>query len=788
MARTKKSAATDAAEAGAITRVEDLEKSPQGIVKRWLAELALADQGEDDWRKESDGLWQRYEAEKTRASSFNILWSNTEILSAAIYNSTPQPDVRRRFRDDDKVGKAVATILERSLAYEIDDYDFDDEVDAVVLDMLVCGRGLLRVKYEPKFVAVGADGAVQPAAPAGAYQEPPAQEDEPPADAMAQPADGAQAAPAAPHERVADQSVECCHVQWNDFRRGPGKRWRDVPWLAFRHEFTQEMSEEKFGKQIAARLTYSQAEGSEGAIPDRHVRNVFKVCEVWEIWDKDRKRVLFIAPSYKDAPCLNVPDPLELKGFWPMPRPAYAVRNSRSLVPIPLYRLYEEQAKELDSVSARINITVRALRLRGAYNAALTELGKVIEADDTDMIPVENASAVAESGGLDKNIWIMPIDKLIQVLRGLYEAREQIKQTIYEIVGIADILRGASDPNETAKAQQLKSNWGSIRVQKMQREIQRLARDVMRLKAEVIAQQFRPEKLAAITSVNLPTNEQRALAQQAAAQAQQQQQPPPPEVEQILGSPTWEEVVQVLRSDDMRCYRVDVETDSTVAETLNRDMTGLGELLAALSGWIQGAFTAVQQGAMTVDTMKQIALAVIRRARLGSAVEDAFEQLQAPPPAAPDQGEQLDAMKQQLLEIIKGEGARLSQTEAGIADREQQLADTVGQIHQGAAALGQGAQATAAQAIEQQQTSRFERQVLGELAAVLQQLGAADQGTRGQVQTAMTQVAGAVQGVMQALAQVTAGLQQVEAALKAPKKVSFTRGTDNRINGATASI
>jgi hypothetical protein len=779
MARVKKAAAADAADAGTITRVEDLETTPQGIVKRWLAELAMADQGEEDWRKESERLWEKYEAEKARASSFNILWSNTEILSAAVYNSTPQPDVRRRFRDDDKVGKAVSTILERSLSYELDDYDFDDEVDAAVLDMLVCGRGLLRIKYEPKFVEVGADGEVQAAAPAGAYQEPPAQEDQPPADAMAQPADGAQAAPAK-HERVADQSVRCCHVQWNDFRHGPGKRWSELPWISFRHEFSHEMAEEKFGREIADALTYTQAEGSEGAIPDRHVRNVFKVVEVWEIWDKDRARVLFVAPCYKDAPCRVDDDPLHLKDFWPMPRPSYAVRNSRSLVPIPLYRLYEEQAKELDSVSARINVTVRALRLRGAYNAALTELGKIIEADDTDMVPVENASAVAESGGLEKNIWMMPVGELIQVLRGLYEAREQIKQTIYEIIGIADILRGASDPNETAKAQQIKSNWGSIRVQKMQREVQRMARDLMRLKAEVIAEQFRPEKLAAITNVNLPTNEQRELAQQAAAQAQQQQQPPPPDVEQTLASPTWEEVVQVLRSDELRCYRVDVETDSTVAETLNRDMTGLGELLAALSGWVQGAFQAVQAGAMTVDTLKQIALAVIRRARLGSAVEDAFEQLQAPPPA-PDQGQQLDAMKQELLEIIKGEGARLAQTEADIAGRQQEVDNVIGQ-------LGQGAQATAAHAIEQQQTTQVEKQVLAQLAQVLQQLGAANGGAQAQVQTAMTQVAGAVQGVMQALAQVTAGLQAVEAALKAPKKVSFTRGSDNRINGATASL
>jgi hypothetical protein len=756
---------------GTLTRVDDIETTPQGTVRRWCAELTLAEQTESDWRKEAEDIYDKYEAEEEQASAFCILWSNTEILSAAIYNSTPKPDVRRRFRDDDPVGKAVAKVLERSVAYEIDDYDFDDEIDSAVLDVLLVGRGIVRVKYEPKFAQI----PVSTAPPVQGAADPNAQ--------------------GAYDEKLTDQKVPCEHVQWKDFRRGSGKRWRDLPWIAFRHDFTHEMAEEQFGPEIAAALQYEQGEGVEDATKDKGVQDIFKVCVVWEIWDKDRRRVLFIAPTYKAGPCLEVQDPLHLKGFWPMPRPAYAVRNSRTLVPVPLYRLYKQQAIELDTVSARINRIVTALKLRGAYNAALTELKEIFSADDTDMLPIENAAMVAETGGLDKNIWIMPVDQLIVVLKGLYEARAQIKQTIYEIIGIGDILRGASDPTETAKAQQIKSQWGSIRVQKTQREIQRMVRDLMRLKAEVIAQQFTQEQFAAITQVQLPTAQQKQQAGLVIQQAQMSGEQPPPDAVKVMQGPAWEDVMQVLRSDELRCYRVDVETDSTVAETIDRDMTGLGELLASLSGWVEGAFAAVQQGAMTVETMKEIALAVIRRARLGSAVEDAFEQLKAPPQQAPDQGEQLKAMEQKILDIIKGEGARLSATEQDVASREQNVANTVGQITQGAAALhqgaqqlGQGAQITAAHAIEQQQTTQVERQLLVELAQVLQALGSADQGTRGQVNQAMTQVAGAVQGVMQALNAVTEGLQQMQALLAAPKKVVFERDTNNRIKGATASI
>ena len=112
------------------TRPADVETSPSGIVKRWIAELDLADGEEKDWREESKKLWEQYEGKHRKADSFNILWSNTETLAPALYNTTPQPDVRRRFKDADPIGKHVSKIIERALSYQIDAYDFDDEINS----------------------------------------------------------------------------------------------------------------------------------------------------------------------------------------------------------------------------------------------------------------------------------------------------------------------------------------------------------------------------------------------------------------------------------------------------------------------------------------------------------------------------------------------------------------------------------------------------------------------------------------------------------------------------------
>lgn len=643
-----------------VITVDELEKNPRGIVRRWVAELALADEAEKSWRKEAGDIYDLYEGEDAKANSFNILWSNTETLLPAVYNSTPQPDARRRFRDADPVGKVASTIMERSLSYQIDDYDFDSEISDTVLDVLLPGRGVAWIEYEPEFVKVGPDG-VQPGMAAGAYQEPESSTED-----SAEPAEesgGPEASPG-PYEKIVGQSARCCHVQWDKFRRGPGKRWREVPWVSREHDFTYDMALDKFGKVTADALNYDDTAGpgviKGGGKDAKETRAIFKTCKVHEIWDKEARRVLFIATAFKERPCLVVEDPLRLRNFFPMPRPIYAIASSRSLVPKPLYRMYKQQAAELDRISARINKIVAALKVRGLYASHIKEAGDILDAGDSAMLPIENPAAIADHGGLDKLVWILPVNVLAQALEYLYKARDQIKQAIYEISGIADILRGATNPNETLGAQQLKSQWGSLRIQKIQREIQRFIRDLMRLKAEIIAEHFTPEQLAAMTNVQLPDQQAKIQAQMAVQQAQAAQQPPPPEALKALNTPTWDDVKKLMMSDEMRQYRIDIETDSTVAETINKDMQGLSEVLTQVNAIIG----AVAHG-LPMEVAKTVALAVVRRARLGSAVEDALEALEQPPPPPqappppPDHSleiAQLKAQNDQALAQMKEQG------------------------------------------------------------------------------------------------------------------------------------
>src|SRR5689334_18283291 len=217
----------DNEQSGSLETAKDAGQGPGGVVKRWLVELALADKEEKEWRKQAEQTINiARQAEKVdsqgvkKKNTFNILWANTETLRPAIYNSTPDADVRRRYRDADPTGKAAANVLERCLDYSIDSYDFDDVMLDAVDDYLLPGRAVTRVRYVPTFAAAK---PMQPAADEEVNDgaEPEVAEPNPP-QAGGNSVSAADGTDSEGSDEVVYEEVQCEHVHWDDFRRGPG--------------------------------------------------------------------------------------------------------------------------------------------------------------------------------------------------------------------------------------------------------------------------------------------------------------------------------------------------------------------------------------------------------------------------------------------------------------------------------------------------------------------------------------------------------------------------------------
>jgi hypothetical protein len=610
-------------------------------VRGWLKEVEDAAKREKDFKKDAKRTVELYEAKKRQQHQFNILYSNTETLLPALYNNTPRPVVDRRFKDADPLGKAAANVTKRMLEFLLDpneqDYsNFDELLQTATLEALLPGRGVTRFKYEVEFEDM-------PAMPA---------------------ADGQPPMPEAElQQRIKYETVCGQEVPWDNIYFGYARKWKDVPWLAFEHFPDRGELIKLFGEEIGAAVKLTVAPGQEGidkkggndwVSKTDNVNNDPIFARVLEIWDKATKKVIFVSEGFGSPLKAPVEDPFGLSGFYPMPRPLGFMVKVSDMVPIPLYIMYEEQAKELNLITTRINRLSAALKVRGMYDSTIEGIDNLLQKGDNALIPAENIAAMLEGQSLEKAIWFFPIDKLITVLQQLYQQREQIKTTIYEITGISDILRGTSEASETATAQNIKNQWGTLRLKRMQKEVQRYARDCLRIMAEIGVNKLQTTTIAAMTGLDYPTAQKKQQAQQFAQQMQQlsQQtgQPLPPEkVEQhqeLMAKPTWEDIMGVLKDDLQRTYKIDIETNSTVDVEATEDKSQVTEFLNAMAQYLNGVTPLMQEGLLDFNVVKGILAAIVRRFRFGVDIEDQINEMKPPEPKQDPKAAQLAAQQQ----------------------------------------------------------------------------------------------------------------------------------------------
>jgi hypothetical protein len=637
-----------AADQGAGTVETKAEiKSPLKFTEHWLQALDIAGEQEKTWRDQAQQTLDRYR--KTEDKAFNILFANTQTTVPALYNSEPVPDIRRRFGDDDAVGKTASDMLERLLIIQNELYDFDTTMKAAVKDRQLQGRGVSRVR-----VRVGASGS----------------------------------------KSVCDEPVI-----WNRFRIGPSRTWADLPWLAFWHEMTREELIELSPKHGAEVNLDAMVEGAGLKDEAATLPDMFKRANVWEVWDRTERKVYWFAQSFKDGPLKVMDDPYKLRDFFCVPRPLYAIESTDTLKPVCEFMIWKPLADEMDGLTRRISGIVSVMKLRGLYAGQFEGLmTRLSGLNDGQMAAAEDAARAMQQGGLKDAIWMWPVDMAIKVVEGLYVAREQAKAALYEMTGVADIQRGQTDPNETLGAQQLKAQWGSLRLQAAQVDVQRYARDLLRMKADLSCQEMEFAEMVAMTGIKFvkppeepqppamghnggPAMEDPAAAQQAQMQAQMAQQQAMQQAE-AEGAAMAQAVEQLLKGPDLqREFIVEIETDSTIRADLSRAQQNVSGFVTGLGEFMQGVGPAVQAGFMPPEIAVKYIGVFSRNFKLGREAETLTDEwvkalekkAKEPPPPDPEQQKMQAEMQMKQQEAGMKAQAMQADQQAKAADRQQEL-------------------------------------------------------------------------------------------------------------------
>jgi hypothetical protein len=318
-----------------------------------------------------------------------------------------------------------------------------------------------------------------------------------------------------------------------------------------------------------------------------------------------------------------------LTSFYPCPKPYFATTSTGTLIPVADFLLYQDQADEIDELTGRIKHLTKALKVMGIYAADEPAIERLMkEGNDGVLVPVKNWAAFVEKGGLQGAVQFMPLGDVASALQQLYQARESCKQIIYETTGLSDIMRGASVASETATAQQIKSQYASLRLGNMKDGLYRFAREILRMKSEIICSKYQPQTLIEVSGImNTPDAQ---FAQQA---------------------------IELLKNEPARVFNVDIQTDTLVELDKQTEKANRMEFLQAVSSFIKDGIGAVKEDPAIAPLVGELLLYGVRGFKAGRELEGVLEQFvdqaakKAQGPQPPSKDEQRTQAEAQIAQM-----------------------------------------------------------------------------------------------------------------------------------------
>ena len=526
----------------------------------WYNCIAQYERTFKEWEGRADKIVKRYRDDQRSRNNpnakFNILWSNVQTITPAVFARLPRPDVSRRFRDNDPIGRVASMMLERALEYEIEHYgDYASAMKQSVQDRLLGGRGTAWVRYEPHIT--GEAGGEGEGAPDDGFQ-------------VTEDIDEAETEGGIYRENQERIEYECApvdYVHWRDFGLTVARTWEEVTAVWRKVYMGRPALVERFGEELGGKIPLDTKPETSKTFNEKMGEGASEAV-VYEIWDKTTGEVIWLNKSMGKILDTRA-DPLQLENFWPCPKPMFSTLTTDSLIPVPDFVLYQDQARQLDTLADRIDGFIQALKVRGVYDASEPSLARLFtEGENNSLLPVKNYGAFSEKGGLVGAINLVDIKPIAEGLNMAYQAMEQVKGQIYEIMGIADIQRGQTDPNETLGAQIIKSNNASGRLKTMQHDVVNFATALLQIKAQIICQHFTDDTIVKISgAMQLSPQDQQLIPQ----------------------------ALQLLKNEPAKNFRIEVTSDSMIYQDEQQEKQDRVEFLSAVSQFMQTALPVATQ-------------------------------------------------------------------------------------------------------------------------------------------------------------------------------------------------
>ena len=600
-----------------IDSLKEQQAEPGGEYQRWRSEIEMGEKELDKWQRKARKIVKEFRAERVEISGvdpsaerrFNLFTANVNIVTTSLINQVPQPTVNREFKDPtDDVGRVACSILERAISsYNNRNFNITHLLRQVVQDMLVAGVGASWHTYHAKTETrtdeyTGTD-----------------------------------------YDEVVSEALRDEYVYWEDLVWSPARCYYEVRWIARKTYLTRDKLIERFGKKVGKDIPLDfSAKKSDNNVTTQH--KLFQQAVIYEIWDREEKQVIWISKGH-DKILDKKDDFLKLQDFFPCPTPLTSTISNGQYIPIPDYHYAKDQYRELNEINTRISLLVRACRVAGVYDKANPQIqGLLSNAAENTLVPVDQWAAFAEKGGLKGVVDYLPLDMVVKVLEQLLANREDIKNQIYEITGMADIIRGASKASETLGAQKIKAQYASMRIQDRQKAVVEYCSAAFDIQIQLMRKHMDIQEIAKLAQVQF-MNEEPQLVQQA---------------------------LQLIKQPEF-ILRCQVESDSLSDIDFQAEKQERMEYMGAITNYLKESIPIIQSDPIMGPFLMQLLQFSLAGFKIGKRFEGeldrTFQQLQqklahpAPPQPSPEQQK-----TQAQIQVLREK----SQMES--KDRQQEMA------------------------------------------------------------------------------------------------------------------
>lgn len=641
------------------------KKGKEALIEIWKKEIENSIKYHQKSKELAKEFQNIYDGENDRYAkkSYPIFWSNTQTLKPLLFSKLPKVNITQSFFKDDEISRIASEVIERLITYLLKESDAENQIEKIRDAYLIQGIGIPRIVFVPP-EPIESKSKKKKTIKNEEGEEIETEEEETFYDVDEE-----------------KKSFKLEFVDYQHFLKSTEKEWERVRWIAFKKYYSRAELIEHFGEEVSKKVKMSNTKFE--YLPQQEQENeIFQLCEVWEIWDKENEICHFITFAGEGAVLNSEKEFYNLKNFFPIPMPM-GLNENRSLLPLPLYKQYKNLAEDLSRLHDRIvNLTDQA-KFTGAYTsfAEQKDIENIMNGEDGEFSALQTTANIDDARKL---IVFKPLTEIANTITILRNEKTQLKIDIQEITGLSDIVRGATVASETATAQQLKGNFAISRIQPLQKEVEFTIRDTIRLLTELAVEKLPLVEIIKITGlkivdVGLILNNARQTIEINKQEAIDLLNPQDPDYQQklmmleqqaqvglektkkdlqeqlkgfVIELKNLPKLNKILKDDKMRCISIDIETDSTIKIDQNQEKIDRMEYVRTISQTLQALAPAVQTGIINKKALSELIIFASKPLKVGRNLEDYLREEQPveekPDPQAMLAQAQIELQQQEL--------------------------------------------------------------------------------------------------------------------------------------------